>query len=87
MTQQTITAIERFSSLVDQEGKTTQRGAEYLEEMTRQVNESTMVVATGSPEGVVSAVVGETYIDTAGGAGSTLYVKVSGVGNTGWLVV
>ena len=39
----------------------------------------------GSPEGVLSAVVGSMYTRTDGGAGTTLYVKESGTGNTGWV--
>lgn len=39
----------------------------------------------GSPEGVVLAPVGSLYSRTDGGAGTTLYVKESGVGNTGWV--
>lgn len=39
---------------------------------------------TGSPEGAVSAPVGTLYTDDAGGAGTTLYVKESGTGATGW---
>ena len=40
---------------------------------------------TGSPEGVVTAPVGSLYSRTDGGAGTTLYVKESGTGNTGWV--
>lgn len=39
---------------------------------------------TGSPEGVVAAPVGSLYTRTDGGVGTTLYVKESGTGNTGW---
>lgn len=39
---------------------------------------------TGSPEGVVTAPVGDIYRRTDGAADSTLYVKESGSGNTGW---
>ena len=39
---------------------------------------------TGSPEGVLAAKVGTTYINLSGGVGSTLYIKESGTGNTGW---
>ncbi|HUG46266.1 MAG TPA: hypothetical protein VMK31_07130 [Sphingomicrobium sp.] len=38
----------------------------------------------GTPEGVVTAVVGSLFTRTDGGAGTTLYVKESGTGNTGW---
>jgi hypothetical protein len=40
----------------------------------------------GSPEGVVVGSPGDLYSDTSGGAGTTLYVKESGVAtNTGWI--
>lgn len=44
----------------------------------------TYYVGTGSPEGVVTAGIGALYINTSGGASTTLYVKTSGSGNTGW---
>lgn len=40
---------------------------------------------TGSPENVVTASVGSMYTNVAGGAGTTLYVKESGSGSTGWI--
>ncbi|MFB5761030.1 pyocin knob domain-containing protein [Paenibacillus medicaginis] len=52
--------------------------AENLVEMFRGV---------GSPEGVVAAPVGALYRNRVGGAGSTLYIKESGSGNTGWRAV
>lgn len=39
---------------------------------------------SGSPEGVVTANIGSLYSRTDGGAGTSLYVKESGTGNTGW---
>lgn len=41
---------------------------------------------TGSPEGVVTAPVGSTWIDTAATTGAIKWVKASGTGNTGWVV-
>lgn len=38
----------------------------------------------GSPEGVRTAPVGSLWTRTDGGAGTTLYVKETGTGNTGW---
>ena len=40
---------------------------------------------TGSPETVITAPVGSLYTNTTGGAGTTLYIKESGTGNTGWV--
>lgn len=39
----------------------------------------------GSPEGVVTGLVGSIFLRTDGGANTTLYVKESGTGNTGWV--
>lgn len=40
---------------------------------------------SGSPEGVITAVVGSMRTRTDGGAGTTLYIKETGTGNTGWV--
>lgn len=40
---------------------------------------------TGSPEGLVSAVVSTIYLRSDGGASTSFYVKQSGSGNTGWV--
>lgn len=40
---------------------------------------------SGTPEGAVTAVVGSLYTRTDGGAGTVLYVKETGSGNTGWV--
>lgn len=39
----------------------------------------------GSPEGSLTAVVGSMYTRTDGGSSTTLYIKESGTGNTGWV--
>lgn len=43
-----------------------------------------LMSGTGSPNGVVTAPVGMLFLRTDGGAGTTLYVKEVGAGNTGW---
>ena len=40
---------------------------------------------SGSPNGSVTAPVGSLYTNVSGGSGTTLYVKESGSGNTGWV--
>lgn len=60
---------------------------------TNHVNTGDITVSGGalissgynSPEGVITAVVGSLYLCLNGGAGTTLYVKQSGTGNTGWV--
>lgn len=39
---------------------------------------------TGSPESVVTARIGSLYLRTDGSTSTTLYIKTSGTGNTGW---
>lgn len=46
---------------------------------------ATISAGTGSPENSVTATVGSIYLRTDGGAGTTLYVKESGSGTTGWV--
>jgi hypothetical protein len=41
-------------------------------------------VGSGDPEGVVTAKAGATYRRADGGAGSSLYVKETPDGSTGW---
>jgi len=45
----------------------------------------TITSGTGTPEGAVAAPVGSLFMRTNGGANTTLYVKESGTGNTGWV--
>lgn len=40
---------------------------------------------SGTPEGAVTAPVGAVFVRSDGGASTTLYVKESGTGNTGWV--
>lgn len=39
----------------------------------------------GTPQSVVTAPVGTLFVRTDGGASTTLYVKESGTGDTGWV--
>ena len=48
------------------------------------LNDRGLFTGAGSPETVVTAGIGSLYMNTAGGASTTLYVKTSGSGNTGW---
>lgn len=46
---------------------------------------ATWTSGVGSPEGVVTAVVGSLYTRTDGSTGTTLYIKETGTGSTGWV--
>lgn len=45
----------------------------------------TVTTGAGSPETVVTAPPGSVYLNTSGGAGTTLYIKESGTAATGWI--
>lgn len=48
--------------------------------------ESVLILrGTGDPDGNVTAGIGSLWLRSDGSAGTTLYVKESGVGNTGWV--
>lgn len=51
------------------------------------LNGTRIVTGSGSPEGVTTGAAGAVYLNTAGGTGTTVYYKGSGVGNTGWVAV
>ena len=65
-----------------------QSSARYLNGYISQLRPGTgapiWTSGSGSPNGAVTAPVGSLYTDTGGGANTTLYVKESGTGNTGW---
>jgi hypothetical protein len=44
-----------------------------------------IISGVGSPEGATTAPPGSIFLNTSGGASTTLYVKESGAGNTGWV--
>ncbi len=44
-----------------------------------------MIAGAGTPEGAVTARIGSLFLRSDGGASTTLYVKQSGTGNTGWV--
>jgi len=79
--------FERFENVVDSSGKPTLRASEYFRETTRQVNLSTVLTGSGSPEGVLEASPTQMYMDTSGSAGSILYIKQTGVSDVGWILV
>lgn len=47
-------------------------------------NTARILSDTGDPNGAAHAPIGSLYLRTDGGASTTLYVKTSGTGNTGW---
>ena len=44
-----------------------------------------LIAGTGSPESLITAPTGSLYLRSDGGTGTSLYVKETGVGSTGWV--
>jgi hypothetical protein len=65
----TITGVEIFNTKLVEINSTLQK----------------ILTGSGSPETVVNAGVGTLYLRSDGGSATTLYVKESGTGNTGWV--
>ena len=65
------------------DGKADVQLSEFFEHVQDRINLT--FVGTGTPESVVTAIVGATYRRLDGGANTTLYVKESGTSNTGWV--
>jgi hypothetical protein len=57
-------------------------GADFGNDLT---DAPSLISGTGSPEGAVTANTGSLYLRMDGGAGTTIYVKETGTGNTGWV--
>jgi hypothetical protein len=80
--------VERFYVLGDGNVVSSTQG--YFESGTRwstasgSFNDRGLFNGTGSPEGVLTAAPGSLYCNNSGGANTTLYVKETGSGNTGW---
>lgn len=53
--------------------------------MVRFTGGPTITTGAGTPEGAITANPGSVHLRTDGGAGTSLYVKESGTGATGWV--
>ncbi len=55
------------------------------------ITNQALIIGTGSPEGVVQAVVGANYMDDAGTAGNIKYIKrdadIAGDKAKGWILI
>jgi len=65
----------------------TDKGEKPSREFEAYLYEREILQGSGSPEGVVVATPTRLYMNTAGTAGNILYIKKSGTGNTGWILV
>ena len=71
---------------INNQGVLRLRGSQgvWVPESFQMPGSAVVLTGSGSPEGVVTASVGALFLRTDGGTSTTLYVKTSGTGNTGW---
>lgn len=56
----------------------------WLATLVQELQDELPLRGSADPEGAIVAPIGRLYIRTTGGVGTTLYVKESGSGSTGW---
>ena len=83
----TVIPIELTRTYMNQLIRSLEQALNKLELDVQDLKADTVYIysGSGSPETVVTAPVGSLYSRTDGGANTTLYVKESGTGNTGWI--
>lgn len=82
-----IIPLEWFERISKENNLPSDRFSEFMNSLVRMVNQSEIAIGTGSPEGVVTASPSKLYMDDSGSSGSILYIKKTGTGNTGWVLV
>lgn len=83
-----ITIPSANRPFVDEEGILTSQSRTFI----RSIFIQALIIGTGSPEGVVIAEIGSSYMDNTGAAGSILYIKRdaddgAGDKSIGWIAV
>lgn len=59
---------------------------DWAQAITEAVNNLAPLTGIGTPEGSVVSGPGRWYVDTGAAAGSGVYFKETGVGDTGWVL-
>lgn len=82
-----ITKINPTSKIVNKDG----RPLRQLQDFLLDVANTSLIIGTGSPEGIIEATQGREYMDDAGTAGAIKYIKrdadVLGDRSLGWIVI
>ena len=82
-----IVALDPLARIVDENGLMTPVVRDWFQDVTN----NDLIIGTGSPEGVVAAFQGRSYMDDAGIAGAISYIKrdaaISGDESQGWILV
>ena len=84
------TELSFIRSIIDADGTLTLQSRTYFLALDDAINLVTVISGSGSPEGVVEALVTKQYMDTAGTAGTITYIKkftdIAGDKTMGWIL-
>lgn len=72
--------------LIEESGGASIRFHTWMQDITTALNNHPPLTGSGTPEGSVTASVGRWYVDTAAAAGTGIYFKETGDGDTGWIL-
>lgn len=83
-----ISQPERIRAIVDANNHMTDEFSEWVQVITQR----SLIIGTGSPEGVIIAGIGSEYMDDAGTAGGIKYIKRdaddgAGDRSIGWILI
>jgi hypothetical protein len=82
-----ITPPDAETPIVKADGSMTEEFQRWVTQMTN----LDLIVGTGTPEGVIEAVIGRRYLDLTGGVGAVEYSKqsadIAGDRTQGWVAV
>jgi hypothetical protein len=83
-----ISKISFDRPIIEDDGSLTAQSRVYFQTLTNRA----LIVGTGSPEGVVVAVQGTTYMNDSGATGAIMYIKRdaddgAGDQSIGWILV
>ena len=81
----TITFTDAITSPIATVGAKVLAGAPIVFIRWGEISIAPITQGTGSPETLVTGIVGDIYLRTDGSTSTTLYIKETGTGNTGWV--
>ena len=86
-----VTQLQKQAAILNTDLSMTDQTRLFFTTLLQAINEQTVITGSGSPEGVVEAIVSQQYMDTAGTAGAILYIKrdadIAGDKKQGWILV
>ncbi|MCK5602020.1 hypothetical protein KAR91_09130 [Candidatus Pacearchaeota archaeon] len=81
-----LSAFDQSVPIANEDGTMTERFRAWVQSATSEINSLPPLTGTGTPESNVEASPGRWYVDTGAAAGTGIYFKETGTGDTGWIL-